>query len=136
MSDPSRIEQPYMAERWFLLLLQAVDEDPRGKAGVADRLLAAGAERVSRTTLSLVINGRYPAETRRLAEKVLLVLDRHPCPYLGAQVPIEHCIEVNRGPAPTWDPAALDQRRCCQACPHQPGKSRTASATAREGEAK
>jgi hypothetical protein len=112
--------QPYMDERWFLLLTQAVQDDPRGKAGVALRLQAAGAEKVGRTQLSLILNGHYPASTRLLAAKVLSLLDRHPCPYLGAEVAIEHCIAINAGPAPTWDPAALDQRRCCQTCPHQP----------------
>ncbi len=120
MTEPTPHLQPYMAERWFALLLQAVADEPRGKAGVVDRLQAAGAERVGRTQLSLVMNGRYPASTRQLAAKVIAVFDRHPCPYLGTDVPIEHCLEVNRGPAPTWDPAALDQRRCCQSCPHQP----------------
>ena len=121
MTDHPR-HQPYMGERWFALLLQAVADDPRGKAGVVERLEAAGAVRVGRTQLSLVINGRYPASTRRLAAKVLTVFDRRPCPYLGVEVPIEHCLELNSGPAPTWDPAALDQRRCCHTCPYQPSK--------------
>lgn len=116
------IVQPYMVERWFALLTQAVADDPRGKAGVVDRLQAAGAERVGRTQLSLVLRGQYPASTRALAAKVLAVFDRHPCPYLGSEVSIEHCLEVNRGPAPTWDPAALDQRRCCHRCPHKPNE--------------
>lgn len=119
------IRQPYMCERWYSLLKQAVAEDPRGKSGVVDRLRAAGAERVGRTQLSLVLNGRYPASTRKLAAKVLAVFDRRPCPYLGTEVAIEHCIEVNRGPAPTWDPAGLDQRRCCHACPNRPLVSST-----------
>ena len=119
------IVQPYMTERWFALLTRAVADDPRGKAGVVDRLQAAGAERVGRTQLSLVMNGHYPASTCQLAAKVLAVFDRHPCPYLGCEVSIEHCIEVNRGPAPTWDPAALDQRRCCHGCPHRPSTPTT-----------
>lgn len=112
--------QKYMEERWFALLLKAVADDPRGKAGVVERLQNAGAVRVGRTQISLVINGRYPAGTRSLAAKVLAVFDRHPCAYLGVDVSIEHCIEVNTGPAPTWDPAALDQRRCCHTCPYRP----------------
>jgi len=114
------IVQPYMMERWFTLLQQAVADDPRGIAGTSDRLVAAGAKRAGRTQLSLALRGHYPASTRQLAAKVLAVFDRHPCPYLGTEVTVEHCIEVNRGPAPTWDPAALDQRRCCQTCPHKP----------------
>lgn len=116
----ARVEQPYMGERWFALLAQAVQDDPRGKAGVVLRLQAAGAAKISRAQLSLVLNGRYPASTQRLAAKVLALLDRHPCPYLGSEVGIDHCREINAGPAPTWDPAALDNRRICQGCAHKP----------------
>lgn len=115
-----RVEQAYMSERWYTLLDQAVAEHPDGCAGVAERLRRAGEVRVSRTQLSLVIAGKYPARTERLAAKVLAVLDRRSCPYLGAEVDLPHCVEVNRGPAPTWDPAALDNRRICQTCPHRP----------------
>lgn len=117
--------QPYMQERWYQLLQSAVADEPRGKAGVVDRLLAAGAQRVSRTQLSLILSGNYPASPARLAAKVLAVYDRHPCPYLGADVSIDHCIAINRGPAPTWDPAALDNRRICQTCPHKPKQPAT-----------
>jgi len=112
--------KPYMQERWFTLLEQAIAEDPRGKAGVVDRLLAAGATRISRPQIALVVSGKYPAATDRLAAKVLAAFDRHHCPYLGAEVQIEHCITINRGPVPTWDPAALDNRRVCQTCPNKP----------------
>lgn len=118
-------QQPYMAERWFRLLEKAVAEEPRGKAGVVDRLIAAGAQRVSRTQLSLVLSGTYPASPQRLAAKVLAVYDRHHCPYLGADVSIDHCIAITRGPVPTWDPAALDNRRVCQTCPHKPTQPAT-----------
>lgn len=121
MSRGAPLEQPYMAERWFSLLLQAVAEDPRGKAGVAERLLAGGAGSVGRTQLSLVLNGRYPASTERLAAKVLAVFDRHHCPYLGEPVLSEYCLQLNRGPVPTWDPSALDNRRACRVCAHRPG---------------
>lgn len=115
-----RIEQAYMRERWFALLQQAVAENRKGRAGVAERLREAGAVRVSREQLSLVLSGKYPARTDRLAAKVLAVFDRHRCPYLGEMVTQEHCIAVHRGPTPTWDPAALDNRRICQTCAYQP----------------
>lgn len=116
------IQQPYMAERWFALLVQAVESDPRGRAGVAEHMQAAGEERVSRVQISLVLDGVYPASTERLAAKVLAVFDRHDCPYLGEPVTNDTCRQANAGPPPTWDPAALDQRRVCQNCPHHPSK--------------
>lgn len=112
--------RPYMSERWFGLLALAVADHPRGKAGVADKLSASGVQ-VSRPQISLVMNGAYKASTRHLAAKVLATFDRHACPYLGTEIATDHCREVNSGPTPTWDPAALDMRRACQICPHAPG---------------
>jgi len=109
----------YMQERWFHLLVDAVARDPRGKAGVAEKINAEGGK-VSRPQISLVINGAYKASTRHIAAKVLTVFDRHVCPYLGESIDVGQCQEINTGPTPTWDPAALDQRRTCQTCLHRP----------------
>lgn len=103
----------YTQERWFKMLVDATASEPRGNQGMAERL------GISRTQVSLVLSGQYKNPTR-IAEKTLALLDNHPCPYLGMAVSVVHCIEVNSGPVPTWDPAALDQRRCCQTCPHKP----------------
>jgi len=111
------ISQAYMAERWFAILTAAVAADPRGRQGVADRL----GEGCGRASLSLVLNGKYPAGTGNIARRVLEVFDRYHCPYLGTDVQASFCIEVNAAPVPTWDPAALDLRRRCQTCEHRPG---------------
>jgi hypothetical protein len=103
----------YTKEHWFLLLLAAVESDPRGRQGVADRL------GISRTQVSLAISGKY-GNPINLAKRVLHVMDRHLCRYIGAPVTDAYCREVNDGPAPIWDPSGMDQRRVCQTCPHKP----------------
>jgi len=108
----------YVNERWFGLLVEAVGNHPRGRQGVADRLGAG----FSRPMISLVMSGKY-ANPGTVARRVMEVFDRNACPYLGMEIDTDQCIEVNSGPVPTWDPAALDQRRCCQTCPHAPTKA-------------
>lgn len=105
----------YTTERWFLLLADAAAADPRGNQGIADRLC------ISRTQVSLVLSGKYK-NPKAIVQRVMATLDEHHCPYLGIAIPGEQCREVNIGPAPTWDPAAMEQRRTCQTCPHHPGE--------------
>lgn len=105
----------YTNERWFALLVAAVENDPRGRQGVAERL------DVSRTQISLAISGKY-GNTVNLARRVLAVMDCHACRYLGTPVNDAYCQEVNLGPTPVWDPSAMDQRRVCQFCEFNPLK--------------
>ena len=115
MSGPATVRE-YMVERWFSVLENAVEADPRGMQGVAERL----GRGCSRPTLSLVLRGAYPAQPGLVARRVLEEYDRYRCPYLGADVQASFCVETARGPIPTWDPSALDLRRACQTCPHRP----------------
>lgn len=111
----------YANEPWYALLKAAVAAaGKRGVQGVSDRLKAAGCKGVDRSTLSLVLSGNYPADTARIAAKVLKVLGGHPCPYLGFDIDDAQCREANTGPMPTWDPAAMEQRRACESCAHKP----------------
>lgn len=82
------------------------------KARVADRL------GVSRTAISLIMNGKYPSRLDKIAAKVLNVFGKVECPYLGIEIELIQCHETHSGPAPTWDPSALAHRRACQACPN------------------
>lgn len=103
----------YTTERWHKLLVEACATDPRGNQGVADRL------GISRTQVSLVLAGKYK-NPKAIVLRVMEKIDEHHCPYLGIAIPGEQCREVNTGPAPIWDPAAMEQRRTCQSCPHKP----------------
>jgi hypothetical protein len=111
----------YMQERWFQVLVEAVEADPRGRAGVAERL----GKRCGRSALSLVLSGEYPAEPGAVARRVLEVYDRVDCPYFGTQVKVGFCQSASAGPVPIWDPAALELRRCCQTCEHRPAAAMT-----------
>lgn len=108
----------YRGERWFKLLEQAVNES--NKTTVAKRLSNGYEKTYERTTISQIMHGIYRGKPTAIAERVMRVLDRHNCPYLGAQVEAGYCHETNTGPTPTWDPSALAQRRMCQKCEHKP----------------
>lgn len=84
----------------------------------ATMLLAAG-YRVGRCNLSRYLNNDLD-NVVNVEAAIVACFDQHRCPYLGLDIPAAHCREVNVGPVPTWDPAALDQRRCCQTCAHKP----------------
>ncbi|MGD9611179.1 MAG: LacI family transcriptional regulator [Desulfovibrionaceae bacterium] len=81
--------------------------------------IAATARRLgySRTAVSLVLAGKYPGRTDRLAAKVLAELGRVTCPHLGREVTPGDCA-LNGGRMPTSSPAALRLWRACQTCPH------------------
>ena len=84
------------------------------KAAVADRI---GCKRAA---VSMVMDGSYPARPDGILLAALNRIDRRLCPFLGMEIEPVHCIEANAGPVPTWDPAALSQRRACQTCHHRP----------------
>lgn len=108
----------YRDEYWFKLLERAVNEST--KAAVAKRLSNGYEKTYKRTTISQIMHGIYRGKPTAIAERVMQVLDRRSCPYLGAQVEAGYCHETNTGPTPTWDPSALAQRRMCQKCEYKP----------------
>ena len=90
-----------------------------GSIAAAAQVCSDAGFRVSRPNLSRYLNNDLDS-VANVELAILACFDRHACPYLGLEVGAEHCREVNSGPVPTWDPSALDQRRCCQTCPHKP----------------
>jgi hypothetical protein len=90
-----------------------------GSIAAAAAVCSAAGFRVSRPNLSRYL-GNTLDSVANIETAILACFDRHACPYLGMEIDSGHCQEVNTGPVPTWDPAALDQRRCCQTCPHKP----------------
>jgi hypothetical protein len=85
----------------------------------AAAVCAAAGFRVSRPNLSRYLHNSLDSVSN-IERAIVACFDRIQCPYLGMEVGADHCREVNTGPVPTWDPSALDQRRCCQTCPHKP----------------
>jgi plasmid maintenance system antidote protein VapI len=94
---------------WLELLTDAVRAGNR--AEVARRL------GVSRSAVSLLLAGRYPGKTKRMADRVYAAYgkDVHLCPHLGRPVTEKECTS-NAGRMPTSSPAALRQWRICRAC--------------------
>lgn len=75
---------------------------------------------VSRTTISLVMGGKYPARTDRIAAKVLDIYARLICPHTGIDISHAECRATATGATPTSSPQAMRQWRACQGCAHKP----------------
>lgn len=101
---------------WIELLQQAVAEHKRGIAGVADQMGPG----VSRTALSLVLAGKYPAKTDRIAAKVLDTYARIGCPHLGETITQVQCRDFSTRTAPTNSPRDMRHWRACQGCSLKP----------------
>lgn len=99
---------------WLSLLQQAVAADPRGRAGVAQRL------GLSRSALSMVMAGSYPASTAHIAARVVeLLVPRPTCPHTGEPLARTTCA-VFSAAAPINSPREMRQWRTCQTCGHKP----------------
>lgn len=95
---------------WMQLLTQAVKASSKQQVA-----LDLG---VSRTTISLIMNGKYPASTTHIEKRVLDVYGRIACPHLGTDITQAQCIENRTRTAPTSSPREMKFWRACQACPN------------------
>lgn len=95
---------------WLELLATSVTQT--SCADVARRL------GVSRTAVSLCLSGKYPGNTRRMAERVLATLGGHICPLSGQRVSTNHCQSRRAEAMPTANPHVLQQWRECATCQH------------------
>jgi hypothetical protein len=93
---------------WQTLLNQAVAD--------SNRTQVAAMLKVSRTTISLVMSGNYPAKTDKIAERVLDVYGRVACPFLGADIVQADCRAQRSSAVPTSSPRAMQHWRACQGC--------------------
>ena len=92
---------------WMHLLGRAV-----AATSVADVARRLG---VARSSVSLLINGKYPGGTDNMAARVMDVL-AEPCPVYGGGRTSESCVSRRSFPMPTSNPFALRQWRMCQLC--------------------
>ena len=92
---------------WMHLLDRAV-----AATSVADVARRLG---VARSSVSLLINGKYPGSTSNMAARVMDVL-AEPCPVYGGGRTSESCVSRRAEPMPTSNPFALRQWRMCQQC--------------------
>lgn len=95
---------------WMNLLKQAVDAT--SKNAVAQQL------GVSRTTISLVVDGKYPAKTDKIAALVLDTFGRVTCPHLCEEITLANCRKHHEAAPPTSSPRAMRHWRACQGCQH------------------
>lgn len=79
----------------------------------------AAALGVSRPAVSLLVAGKYPGRTERMAARILDVYGRITCPHLGVQVATADC-RKHSGSMPTSSPAAIRHWKACQGCQHRP----------------
>lgn len=98
--------------RWIALL--------RAEARRTSMRAVASALDYSPTTVSLVLAGKYPGKTDRIAKAVMSLLDVVECPHIGQSMPLAECHVLALAPAPTHHPMKLSHWRSCQGCPHRP----------------
>lgn len=96
---------------WFELFKAAVKSSSCQK--VADTL------DISRTTVSLIVNGKYPAKTDKIAALVMDTYGRVQCPHLNAEISNNECRLHHSAEVPTSSPRAMRHWKACQSCPHK-----------------
>lgn len=96
---------------WLDLLRQAVARETI--AGVAERV------GLSRSTLSLVLAGKYPAKSlNNVEKKVRDALDSWPCPHYGFVIRATDCRVWRERPLPQSSARDIRFWRTCQDCVH------------------
>jgi len=76
---------------------------------------------LSRTTISLVLAGKYPANTDKIAQRVLDTYGRITCPHLNEEITLSACRQHHTAAVPTSSPRAMKHWRACQSCPNNKG---------------
>lgn len=96
---------------WLELLKRAVDET--SQQAVAERL------GISRGAVSLLVSGKYPARTDRMARLILGAYATVHCPFLEEEISAAACRDYHTREAPTSSPFAMRHWRACQGCPNK-----------------
>ena len=97
---------------WLATLRAVADRD--GKAEAARRI------GYSRPAVSLVLSGRYPGDTTKIAAAVLARLGTVACPHQDATIPAVACQRLRTAPMPTANRQAFQQWQACRTCPNNP----------------
>lgn len=96
---------------WLELLRRAVEET--SQQAVADKL------EISRGAISLLLAGKYPARTDRMAKRVVAAFGKVRCPFLEEEISAARCRDYHSRAAPTSSPYAMRHWRACQGCPNK-----------------
>ena len=100
------------AAAWREALETAIATDPRGRAGVAERL------DVSRAYVSRVASGHMPAPPK-FAQRVAATYLRVECPHLKASISPQECQAYAARSYAQCSQFEVDHWRACKACPHK-----------------
>lgn len=71
---------------------------------------------ISRTAVSLLLAGKYPADTARIEMTIVNALKRHECPWTGDWMHDAECQARADAPPPSSSPAAYKHWQACQSC--------------------
>lgn len=91
------------------VLRQAVEQ--QGQATVAKTL------GYSRSTISLVLAGKYAGRTELVLAKVKEELGKVACPYSGEVIPLTVCKAMATSKAPTHNRVKMAHWQACRQCP-------------------
>lgn len=102
--------------RWLELLRQEAARTSIGRAA-----LRVG---YSRPAISQALDGKYPGNLVKMAEKVLAALELPmavACPYLQLNLPVAMCRDFSTKRAPLHNPVSMIHWRACRKCEHRCG---------------
>jgi len=99
---------------WLQILRDAVAAS--SQTTVAERI------GMSRTAVSLVLSGKYPGKTDRVADRVLRVFGQVQCTHTGQPIALTVCVSYATRRAPLNNPFELSHWRTCLTCPLRPVK--------------
>lgn len=94
--------------KWMELLRGEVDRQSIGKVAAALDL--------SRSTISLVLSGKYMASTKNIKRKVLSLYGKASCPFLGRVVSGPECRSFRERAVPMNHHQELEHWQACQSC--------------------
>jgi hypothetical protein len=106
-------------DNWLNILQLEIARDPRGKAGVAQRM---GVSRAYLSRATSCGSSAYKTVPRQFIARVRDLADTLHCPVQNTPIPRAECHKAC-GPAPTHNPNAMSIWRECQRCPHKPPES-------------
>ena len=97
---------------WYELLTSKVTELGRRQVEVDTGM--------SKTTLSQVLNNKYPGSLANIEQKVLAAYTNLSvtCPVLG-EIPVKRCLNEQGKPFSHSNPQRVRLFRACQSCPHR-----------------
>lgn len=105
----------------------ARDDDPDWLAALRqlarETSIAAAGRRIgmARASVSLVLAGKYPAQTDKVEATVRATLiGQVTCPAMGEPIAIDRCREISSRPFSAASGRAARQYNICQSCPHRP----------------